>query len=169
MGMERVDPRTVAAQQQIQAWTYPTSRVPSVRRKSSPLSLESVNYSEMDFGETMDALTKALIESEESGRGHLTIQCGMGLLSMLENFVIALGLALKSCRPALTIDDRLESMENKIPVMEEAAGPPNTKERPPSQLPPPRLHGGACQSIGSHNGRRQVNNGWRHREHRERD
>ena len=75
MGLERVDPGTVAPEQQIEASTSPTSREPSVRSKSSPLSSESVNPSEMDFKETMDALTKALMEFEETGRERLTIQC----------------------------------------------------------------------------------------------
>ena len=73
MGLEKVDPGMLAPEQQIEASTSPTSRAPSVRRKSSPLSTESVNPSEMDFKETMDALTKALMEFEESGRELLTI------------------------------------------------------------------------------------------------
>ena len=43
MGLEKVDPGMVAREQQIEASTSPTSRAPSVRRKSSPLSSESVN------------------------------------------------------------------------------------------------------------------------------
>ena len=73
MGLERVDPGTVVPEQQMEATTSPTSRAPSVRRKSRPLSSESVNLSEMDFKETMDALTKALVELEESGRERPTI------------------------------------------------------------------------------------------------
>ena len=64
MGLERVDPGTVAPEQQIEAPSSPTSRAPSVRHKSSPLSSESVNPSEMDFKETMRALNKALMELE---------------------------------------------------------------------------------------------------------
>ena len=59
MGLEKVETGMVAPEQQIEASTSPTSRAPSVRRKSSPLSSESVNPSEMDFKETMDALTNA--------------------------------------------------------------------------------------------------------------
>ena len=116
MGVESVDQGTVAPDQQIQASTSPTSRAPLIRRKSSPLSSEGVNPSEMDFTETMDALTKALITSEESGRKRLTIQCGMARLPVLEDFVIDLGPALRVCRPALATEERLESMEKRISV-----------------------------------------------------
>ena len=77
MGLETVDPATVGLVQQIEALTSPTPRAPSVRRKSSLLSWENVNHSEMDFTETMDALSKALMESAESGRERLTIRRGM--------------------------------------------------------------------------------------------
>ena len=120
MGLERVEPGTVAPGRQIKASTSPTSRAPSGRRKSSPLSSESAHPSEMDFKETMDALTKALMEFEESGRERLTIQCGMARLPILEDFVIDLGPALRVCRPALAIEERLESMEKRISVMEES-------------------------------------------------
>ena len=66
MGLERVDAGMVAPDQQMEARTSPTSQAPSVRRKSSPLSSESVNPSEIHFKDTVDALTKALIELEES-------------------------------------------------------------------------------------------------------
>ena len=49
MGLERADPRMVAPDQQIEASTSPTSRAPLVRCKSSPLSSEPVNPSEIDF------------------------------------------------------------------------------------------------------------------------
>ena len=186
MGLEKVDPGMVAPEQQIEASTSPTSRAPSVERKSSPLSSESVNPSEMDFKETMDALTKALMELEESGRERLTIQCGMARLPILEDFVIDLGPDLRVCRPALAIEERLESMEKRISVMEEAVSAPlPTSLRPPSpaapaqdhplsqappqrplsQWPPPRSPGGAHQLKGSPNGRRQLNNGRRLRVH----
>ena len=141
MGMELVDPGTVAPNQQIEASTSPTSRAPSVRRKSSPLSSESVNPSEMDFTETMDALTKALMASEESGRERLTIQCGMTRLPILEDFVIDLGPALRVCRPALAIEERLESMEKRISVMERAVSAPlPTSSSPPSPEAPAQDH-----------------------------
>ena len=110
MGLERVDPGTVAPDQQIEVLTSPRSRTPSVRCKPCPLSSEGVNASEMDFKETMDALTKAHIELEESGRERLTIQCDMARLTILEDFVIDLGPALRVCRPALAIEERLQSM-----------------------------------------------------------
>ena len=192
MGLERVDPRMVAPDQQMEASTSPTSRAPSVRRKSSPLSSESVNPSGMDCKETMDALTKALMELEESGRERLTIQCGMARLPILEDFVIDLGPALRVCRPVLAVEERLESMEKRISVMEEAVSAPlptssspqspaapaeehrlsqapqfpqGPKGRPLSQWPPPRSPGGAHQLKGSPNGRRQLNNGRRLRDH----
>ena len=141
MGLEKVDPGMVAPEQQIEASTSPTSRAPSVRRKSSPLSSEGVNPSEMDFKETMDALTKALMELEESGRERLTIQCGMARLPILEDFVIDLGPALRVCRPALAIEQRLESMEKRISVMEEAISAPlPTSLRPPSPAAPAQDH-----------------------------
>ena len=137
MVLERVDPGTVGPDQQIEASTSPTSRAPSVRRKSSPLSSESVNPSEMDFKETMDAITKALMELEESGRERLTIQCGMACLPILEDFVIDFGPALRVCRPALAIEERLESMEKRISVMEEAVSAPlPTSSSPPSPAAP---------------------------------
>ena len=87
----------------------------------------------MDFQETMDALTKALMELEETGRERLTIQCGMVRLSILKDFVIALGPALCPCRPALAIEKRLESMEKRISVTEEAVSAPlPTSSSPPS-------------------------------------
>ena len=124
MGLERVDSGMVAPDQQIEAATSPTSRAPLVRRKSSPLSSESVIPSETDFKETMDALTKALMEFEETGRERLTIQCNMACLPILGDFIIDLGPALRVCRPALAIEERLESMEKRIPVMEEAVSAP---------------------------------------------
>ena len=131
----------VAPDQQIEASTSPTSRAPSVRRKSSRLSSESVNLSEMDFKETMDALTKALMELEESGRERLTIQCGMARLPILEDFVIDLGPALRVCRPALAIEERLESMEKRISVMEEAVSAPlPTSSSPPNPAAPAQDH-----------------------------
>ena len=120
MGLEKVDSGMVAPDPQIEAFTSPTSRAPSVRHKSSPLSSESVNPSEMDFKETMDALTIALMELEESGREHLTVQCGMARLPILEDFLIDLGSALRVIRPALVMEKRLKSMEKRILVMEEA-------------------------------------------------
>ena len=141
MGLEKVDPGMVAPEQQIEASTSPTSRAPSVRRKSSPLSSESVNPSEMDFNETMDALIKALMELEESGRERLTIQCGMARLPILEDFVIDLGPALRVCRPALAIEERLESMEKRISVMEEAVSAPlPTSSSPPNPAAPAQDH-----------------------------
>ena len=141
MGLEKVDPGMVAPEQQIEASTSPTSRAPSVRRKSSPLSSESVNPSEMDFKETMDALTKALMELEESGRERLTIQCGMARLPILEDFVIDLGPALRVCRPALAIEERLESMEKRMSVMEEAVSAPlSTSSSPPNPAAPAQDH-----------------------------
>ena len=141
MGLEKVDPGMVAPEQQMEASTSPTSRAPSVRRKSSPLSSESVDPSEMDFKETMDALTKALMELEESGRERLTIQCGMARLPILEDFVIDLGPALRVCRPALAIEERLESMEKRISVMEEAVSAPlPTSSSPPNPAAPAQDH-----------------------------
>ena len=52
MNLERVDPGTVALEKQMEASSSPTSRAPSVRRKSRPLSSEGVNPPEMDFKET---------------------------------------------------------------------------------------------------------------------
>ena len=141
MGSEKVDPGMVAPEQQIEASTSPTSRAPSVRHKSSPLPSESVNPSEIDFKETMDALTKALMELEESGRERLTIQCGMARLPILEDFVIDLGPALRVCRPALAIEERLESMEKRISVMEEAVSAPlPTSSSPPNPAAPAQDH-----------------------------
>ena len=141
MGLERVDQGTVAPDQQVEATTSPPSRLPSVRRKSSPLALENVNPSEMDFKETMDALTKALMELEDSGRERLTIQCGMACLPILEDSVIDLGPALRVCRPALAIKERLESMEKRISVMEEAVGEPlPTSSHPASPAAPAQDH-----------------------------
>ena len=135
MGLERVDRGMVAPDQQIEASTSPTFRAPSVRRKSSPLSSESVNPSEMDFKETMDALTKALMELKDSGRERLTIQCG------IEDFIIDLGPALRVCSPALAIKERWESMEKRISVMEEAVSAPlPTSSRPPSRAAPAQDH-----------------------------
>ena len=137
MGLERVDPGTVAPDKRIEASTSPTSRAPSVRRKSSPLSSESVNPSEMDFKETMDALTKALMELEETERERLTMQCDMARLPILEDFVVDLGPSLRVCRPALTIEERLESMEKRISVMEEAVSASlPTSSSPPSPAAP---------------------------------
>ena len=131
----------VAPSQQIEASTSPTSRAPSVRRKSSPLSSESVNPSEMDLKETMDALTKALMELEQSERERLTIQCGMARLPILEDFVIDLGPALRVCRPALGMEKRFESKEKRISVMEEAVSSPlPTSLSPPSPAAPAQDH-----------------------------
>ena len=139
MGLEGVNPGTVALEQQIEESTGTTSRAPLVRRKSSPLSSESVNPSEIDFKETMDALTKALME--ESGRESLTIQCGMARLPILGDFVIDLGPALRVCRPALAIKERLESMEKRISVMEEAVNAPlPTSSSPRSPAAPAQDH-----------------------------
>ena len=141
MGLERVDLGTVAPQQQIEASTSPISRAPSVRRKLSPLSLESVNPSEMDFKETMDALTKALMELEEFGRERFTIQCGMARLAILEDLVIDLGPALRVCRPALAIGERLEFMKKRISVTKEAVSTPlTTSSRPASPAAPAQDH-----------------------------
>ena len=141
MGLERVDPGTVAPDEQIEASTSPTSRAPSVSRKLGPFSPGSVNPSELDFKETMDALTKALMELEESGRERLTIQCGMARLPILEDFVIDLGPGLQGCRPALTTEERLESMEKRISVMEEAVSAPQpTFSSPPSPATPAQDH-----------------------------
>ena len=90
---------------------------------------------------TMDALTKALMELEESGRECLTIQCGMARLPILEDFVIDLGPALRVCRPALAIEKRLDSMEKTISVMEEAVSTPlPTSSRPRSPAAPAQDH-----------------------------
>ena len=140
-GLERVGPGTVASDQQIEASTSPTSPAPSVGRKSSPLSSVSVNPSEMDFKETMDPLTKALMELEDSGRERLTIQCGMARLPILEDFFIDLGPTLRVCRPALAIRERLESMEKRISVMDEAVSAPlSTSSCPPSPAAPAQDH-----------------------------
>ena len=137
MGLERADPGTVAPEQQIESTTSPTSRAPSVRRKSSPLTSETVDPSKMDFKETIDSLTKALMELEESGRERLTIQCDMARLSILEDFVIDLGPTLRVCGPALAIEERLESMEKRISVMDEALSAPlPTSSGPPSPAAP---------------------------------
>ena len=141
MGLEKVDPGTVAPDQQIEASTSTTSGAPFVRGKSSPLSSESVNPSEMDFKDTMDALTEALMELEESGRERLTIQCGMARLPILEDFIIDLGPALGVCRPALAIEERLESMEKRISMMEEdGSAPLLTSSSPPSPAAPAQDH-----------------------------
>ena len=141
MGLEKVIPGTVAPEQQMEIWTSPTSQAPWVRPKSRPSSLESVNPSEMDWQETMDALTEALIELQESGRESQTIRCGMASLPILEDFVIDLGPALRVCRPALAIDERLESMDRRISVMEEAVSAPlPTSSRPPSPAAPAQGH-----------------------------
>ena len=87
----------------------------------------------MDFKETMDALTKALMELEETRRELLTIKCGMARLPTWEDFVIDFGPALRACRPSLVIEERLESMEKRISVMEEAVSAPlPTSPSPPS-------------------------------------
>ena len=136
MGLKRVGPGMVAPEQQIEATSSPTSQAPSLRRKSSPVSSESVHSSKMDFKETMHPLTKALMELEESRRERLTIQCGMVRLPILEDFVIDLGPALRVCRPALAIEERLESTEKRIPVVEEAVRAPlPTSSCPPSPSP----------------------------------
>ena len=126
---------------QIEAASCCTSRAPLVRHKSSPFSSESVNPSEMDFEETMDALTKALMELEESGTERLTIQCAMARLPILDDFVICLGPALRVSRPALAIKERLESREKRVSVMEEAisASLP-TSSSPPSPAAPAQDH-----------------------------
>ena len=128
-------------EQQIEASTSPTSRVPSVRRKSSALSSESVNPSEMDFQGTMDSLTKALMELGESGRESFTIQCGTARLPILEKVVIDLGPALRVCRPALAIEERLEFMQKRISAMEEAVSAPlPTSSCPPNPAAPAQDH-----------------------------
>ena len=185
MGLEKVDPGMVAPEQQVEASTSPTSRAPSVRRKSSSLSSESVNTSELDFKETMDAPTKAPMELEETGRERLTIQCGMARLAILEDFVMDLGPALRACRPVLAIEEHLESMERRISVMEQAVSAPlPTSSSPANPAAPAQDHtlsqapqsfqGEAPISVaapsppwrchqlkGSPNGRRKLNNGWR--------
>ena len=89
----------------------------------------------------MDALTKALMEVEQTGREHLTIQCDMAGLPILEDFVIDLGPALRVCRPALAIQERLESMEKRISVMKEAVSAPlPTSSSPPSPAAPAQDH-----------------------------
>ena len=141
MGLESDDPGTVAPDQQIEASAGPTSRVPSVRRKSSSLSSESVNPSEMDFKETIDTLTKALMGLDDSRRERLTIQCGMARLPILEDFIIDLGPALGVCRPALVIEECLESMDKKISVMGEAVSAPlPTSLRPLRPAAPAQDH-----------------------------
>ena len=141
MGLEKVDPGMVAPEQQNEASTCATSRAPSVRRKSSPLSSESVNPSKIDFTETMDALTKAFMELEESDRERLTIQCGMARLLILEDIIIDLGPALRVCRPALAIEEHLECMEKRISVMEEdVSAPLPTSSSPPSPAAPAQDH-----------------------------
>ena len=105
------------------------------------LSSESVNRLEIDFEETMDALTKALMELEKTGRELLTIRCGMARLRLLQDFVIDFGPALRVCEPALAIEERLESMENRISVMEEAVSAPlPTSSSPPSPAAPAEDH-----------------------------
>ena len=95
----------------------------------------------MDFKETMDALTKALMELKETGRERLTIQCDMARLPILEDFVIEFGPALRVCRPALAIGERLESMEKRISVMEEAVSAfLQTSSSPPSPAAPAQDH-----------------------------
>ena len=132
-GLQRVHLGTVAPDQQMEASTSFTSPAPSVKRKSSPLSSEGVNPSGMDFTETMDDLTKVLMASEESNKERLSIQCGMARLPIVENFVIDLGPALRVCRAALGIEERLESMENRTSVLEEAVSAPlPTSWSPPS-------------------------------------
>ena len=141
MGLEKVNPGTVAPEQQIKASTTPTSGASSVRRETSPLSPESDKLSEMEFKETMDALTKALVELEESWREHLTIQCGMARLTSLQDFVIDLGPALRVCRRALAAEQRLESMAKRISVMEQAVSAPlPTFSRPLSPADPAQDH-----------------------------
>ena len=96
---------------QFEASSSRKSRAPLVRRKSSPFSSESFHPSEMDFEEIMDALTKALMELEESGTERLTTQCEMARLPIWKDFVIGLGSALLVCRPPPAIRERLESTE----------------------------------------------------------
>ena len=89
----------------------------------------------------MDALTKALMELEESGRERPTIQCGMARLPILEDFLIDLCPLLRVCRPALAIEERLESMEKRISVMEEAVSAClPTCSCPPSPAAPAQDH-----------------------------
>ena len=89
----------------------------------------------------MDALSKALMELEDTRRERLTIQCGMARLPILEDFVIDLGPAVRVCTPALAIEDRLESMEKRISVMEEAVSAPlPTSPSPPSPAAPAQHH-----------------------------
>ena len=80
----------------------------------------------------MHAVTKALMELAESERERLTIQCGMARVPIMEDFVIHLGPALRVCRPALAIEERLESMEKRVSVMKEAVSAPL-----PTSLCPP--------------------------------
>ena len=188
MGLERVNPETVAPDQQIEATTSPTCRAPLVRRQKSPLSSEIVNPSEMDFKEPMDALTTAVMELKESRTEGLTIQCSMARLPILEDFVIDFGPALRVRRPALAIEERLESMEDlsdgggrqRFPTdllastelgSPSSGAPPERgasippKGRALSQWQPPRSPGGAHQLKGSPNDRCQLNNGRRLRVH----
>ena len=108
----------------IEASSCRTSTAPLVRRKSSPFASESVNLSDVDFEKTTDALPKALMELEESGRERLTLECDMARLPIWDDFVIRLGPALRICRPALAIGEHLESMEKRISVIEEAVSAP---------------------------------------------
>ena len=72
----------------------------------------------------MEALTKSLIELEESRREHLTIECRKARLPILQDVIIDLKRALRVCRPALAIEERWESMEKRIAVMEKAVSAP---------------------------------------------
>ena len=106
----------------------------------------------MDFKENMDALTQALMDLEESGRERFTIQCGMACLPILEDFVMDLGPALLVCRPALAMEERLESMARRISVMEKAVSAPlPTSSSPPSPAAPAEDHP-LSQAPQSHQG-----------------
>ena len=81
------------------------------------------------------------MEMEESGRERLTIQCGMARLPILEEFVSDLGPALRVCRPALAIEERLKCMKKRFSVIEEAVSAHlPTSLSPPSPAAPAQDH-----------------------------
>ena len=118
MGLEKVGPGIVAQDQQMEAQPNICSAIGKAQIK--PLVLRKCHFPEVDFEKTMDALTKALMEVEESGRERLPVQCRMARLPILEDFVLDLSPALRVCKTALAIEETLESMEKRISVMEEA-------------------------------------------------
>ena len=107
MILDNVDQGIVALHQKIEPPPSPTSSVPWVRRKSSTLSSGSVNPSEMDFQETINPLTKALMALQESVGERLTIQRGTARLPVSEDFAVGSCPVLRVCRPALAIKGSL--------------------------------------------------------------